>query len=428
MSSPSNHDDDRSRGSTGATPARPFDVLTEPGYRGVWVTGACVSSTRWLEFLAVSVFVLTLTGSAFDVSLVVFARFLPLMLFSGVIAAAAAVISRRRLLAAGLAIAAVLRVGLGVLVVFDLIGLWTVLGGMFVAGIIDAGEYPVRRTLAADYSGPQRVTAGLALDMATNFATMALGPIAGGYLLQSIGLEGAYFFGAALSVIGVVIAWGLPREPVAAAVRGRGFFADIAEAVRYVRGQRLLVGTLAITLIMNFWGWPYSVMVPVIGREFLGLSAGSIGLLMSAQGLGAFLTGLAIAAWPPSRLPRVYFFGTLVLFVAILLFPASPWFVVSFAILFGVGCGMAGFAACQSPLIFLNSTPAFRSRALGLLAMCVGVGPFGFLQVGLLADVIGARAAVTVIACEGLLALAAVAIIWPEFRRRPVAEVEKTFE
>ena len=419
MSSPSNHDTDRSRDAVGATPARPFDVLREPGFRGVWFTGAIVSSTRWLEFLAVSVFVLTLTESAFDVSLVVFARFVPLILFSGVIGAAATVISRRWLLTAGLAIAAVLRVGLGILVVFDQIGLWSILGGMFVAGIIDAGEYPVRRTLAADYVGTQRVTAGLALDMATNFATMALGPIAGGYLLQSIGLQGAYFFGAALNVIGVAIACYLPREPQAAVVRGSGLLADITEAIRYVRGQRLLVGTLAITLVMNFCGWPYSAMIPVIGREFLGLDAGSNGLLMSAQGLGAFLTGLAIAAWPPSRLPRVYFFGTVVLLVTILLFPLSPWFLVSFAILLGVGVGMAGFAASQFPLIFLNSAPAFRSRALGLLAMCVGVGPFGFLQVGLLADVLGARMAVTVIACEGLLALAAVAIIWPEFRRRP---------
>ena len=139
---------------------------------------------------------------------------------------------------------------------------------------------------------------------------------------------------------------------------------------------------------------------------------------MSAHGLGAFIATLAIAAWQPSRLPRVYYFGTVIFFVAALVFPASSWFEASFGILFAAGVGFAGFASSQSAIVFLNSRAAFRSRAMGLLAMCIGIGPFGALLVGLIADWIGARAAIAVIASAGLVALGAVYHFWPEFHRK----------
>ena len=365
----------------GARRTKLLALLAERGFRGVWITGACVAGIRWLEILTVSVFVYTLTGSPFDVSLVVFARLVPLVLFGTIVGGIATVVSRRMLLASSLAALAVVRAGLGILVVFDLIGFWLVLGGMFVAGVIDSGEYPVRRSLVADFAGAERAAPGLELDMATNLATMALGPIVGGILLEASGLQGAYFMSASLNVLGMLIALRLPDLPEQKGARGSGYFANLAEGIRYVLAQPLIVRTLAITVILNLFGWPFTVLIPVIGREHLGLSAGLIGMLMSAHGLGAFIATLAIAAWQPSRLPRVYYFGTVIFFVAALVFPASSWFEASFGILFAAGVGFAGFASSQSAIVFLNSRAAFRSRAMGLLAMCIGIGPFGALLV-----------------------------------------------
>jgi hypothetical protein len=42
---------------------------------------------------------------------------------------------------------------------------------------------------------------------------------------------------------------------------------------------------------------------------------------------------------------------------------------------------------------------------LGLLSVCIGIGPLGFVHLGLLADAIGAHYAVALSAAEGLLAL-----------------------
>ena len=51
---------------------------------------------------------------------------------------------------------------------------------------------------------------------------------------------------------------------------------------------------------------------------------------------------------------------------------------------------------------------------MGVLAVCIGTGPLGFIHLGLLADWVGAQLALAIMAIEGIVALLIVAIIWPE--------------
>ena len=50
-----------------------------------------------------------------------------------------------------------------------------------------------------------------------------------------------------------------------------------------------------------------------------------------------------------------------------------------------------------------------RTRVMGVLVACIGAGPIGVLHVGLLAEWLGAHQAVTIIAVEGLIAIAVAA-------------------
>ena len=47
-----------------------------------------------------------------------------------------------------------------------------------------------------------------------------------------------------------------------------------------------------------------------------------------------------------------------------------------------------------------------RSRVLGLLSVCIGLGPIGFLMLGGLAEALGAPAATTIMGATGLAVLA----------------------
>jgi len=81
------------------------------------------------------------------------------------------------------------------------------------------------------------------------------------------------------------------------------------------------------------------------------------------------------------------------------------------ALLF-TGLGGAGFSTMQATLVYLSAPPDMRSRILGVLSVCIGTGPIGFIWLGWLADLIGAPNAIAVTGVVGLLALAMTWRLW----------------
>ena len=78
------------------------------------------------------------------------------------------------------------------------------------------------------------------------------------------------------------------------------------------------------------------------------------------------------------------------------------------------GLAGAGFATTQATLVYLAAPLEMRSRILGVLTVCIGTGPIGFLWLGWLADRIGAHNATAVTGSLGLLALAATWRWWKQ--------------
>ncbi len=185
--------------------------------------------------------------------------------------------------------------------------------------------------------------------------------------------------------------------------------------------ERLIVGTLAVTLIVNLWGFAYITMVPVIGERVLGLSPALIGALMSTEGLGAVIGALLVARYDrPRQYTRIYTASSAAFLLGVLAFALSTWFPLSLALMLFCGIGIAGFAVMQTTIVFLAAPAAVRSRVMGLLTVAIGGGPIGMLYVGVLADSLGAANAVACLAIQGLILLALAAWYWPELRR-PVA-------
>lgn len=74
-----------------------------------------------------------------------------------------------------------------------------------------------------------------------------------------------------------------------------------------------------------------------------------------------------------------------------------------------LGGVQTGFAIMQSTLAY-TAAPQRRAEAMGLMTMCIGVSPLGFLGVGALAERLGAPNAIWVCGICGLLG---VALSWP---------------
>ena len=66
----------------------------------------------------------------------------------------------------------------------------------------------------------------------------------------------------------------------------------------------------------------------------------------------------------------------------------------------------------QTTLIYLATPADMRSRVFGVLTACIGLGPLGFLHLGILADVVGAPWATAISATEGMVAMALTWKLW----------------
>lgn len=379
----------------------------------LWTAGFCIFVVRWIEILAVGVFAYNATGSAFIVAMLTMLRLLPMGLFGAFLGAAAERMDRRLALLLIILSQMVTSAAIAALALADAIAVWHLAVASFMNGIAWASDNPVRRAMIGQVAGPPRMGTAMSIDVATSNGSRVLGPTLGGVLLATAGLDGAFLLGALLYAPAVVAVLRLSRTPPRADAGRVPVMASIAEGFRYVRGEPRLVGALLVTLLFNLFGWPFTSMIPVIGQDRLGLGPTGIGVLASIDGVGAFAGAVAIAVLAqPAHYKAIYLGGITLYFAMLAAFALATDPVWAGIALLLTGIGGAGFAIMQPTLVFLATPPEMRSRVLGLLSVCIGLGPIGFAALGLLAEALGAPAATAATGLAGLIALAATFPWW----------------
>ncbi|MFO1109195.1 MAG: MFS transporter [Bradyrhizobium sp.] len=396
------------------SPLRRMMEAGAPDFWRLWYVGLIVSIVRWLETVAVGIFVYQRTDSAFLVSMMTMLRLLPMGLFGVFLGALAERFDRGRTL---LIVVLLMSVTSTVLAVLDQTGqleVWHLALASFINGCGWCTDNPVRRVLIGEVVGRDRMGTAMSLDVGANNASRMVGPALGGFLLAGTGIQGAFV----LSVVMYCTAlWAIVtlRARIPRAVGPGAMMARIAEGLALVRTDKRLIGVLVVTVIYNLFAWPFTSMIPVIGRDRLQLGPEGVGLLATMDGVGAFIGVLVLALWlTPKWYGRTYICGVVSYLVSVVIFALVQSPVVAGAALLLTGLGGAGFATTQATLVYLAAPLEMRSRILGVLTVCIGTGPIGFLWLGWLADRIGAHNATAVTGVLGLLALAAT---WRSWKR-----------
>ena len=379
----------------------------------LWFVGLVVFSVRWVETVAVGVFVYQNTGSAFTVAMMTMLRLLPMGLFGAFIGAIAERMERRTTLVLVTAGMVTTSLVLATLAHLHLLAVWHLAVASFVNGIGWATDNPVRRVMIGEAVGSARMGAAMSIDVGANNASRMVGPTVGGLLLAGAGIEGVFALSVVLYAVAVAAALRVRYRNDFPPTASETVIARIAEGLAFVRRDRRLIGTLTITVIYNVFGWPFTSMVPVIGQDRLALGPEGIGVLASMDGIGAFAGAVLMAMLCPPRLYRRAYVGGVVLYMVMLIvFALVPMPAIAGSALLFTGLGGAAFSIMQATLVYLSAPAEMRSRVLGVLSVCIGIGPVGFLGLGWLADAIGAPWATAATGLAGLLAMALTRPLW----------------
>ena len=389
-------------------------LFRQPDFVRLWFVGLVVFVVRWLETLAVGVFVYRDTGSAFLVAMMTMLRMLPMGLFGAVLGALAERLDRRIALIAVVVQMMATSAVLTLLAFTGHLAIWHLAVASFLNGLSWATDNPIRRAMMGDTVGMDRMGRAMSADVASNNSSRMLGPTVGGLLLASVGIEGAFALCTVLYVFALIAAIHISAPLPQASAAGASILARMKDGLAVVRRDQRLMGTLLVTIIYNVFGWPFSSMIVVLGRDNFSLGPIGIGLLASMEGIGAFLGALTVAFWVTPRHYGHAYVGGVILYLAMLIVvtQSSNPFIAGAALLF-TGIGGAGFAIMQNTIVFLAAPADMRGRVLGILSVCIGTASIGFLCLGIAAQIFGAVAACT---ATGLLGLSAMALTWKHWR------------
>ncbi len=377
-------------------------------------------ATRAYELVVLSWLVLQLTDSVAAVAALAAARGLPMLLLAYVGGTLADRVSRLRLLritqSLTLAIVAAYAAYLALAAPVP----WSAHLVIGLVGAVWSFDFANRRSLYTELFEPRELTTAVPVDTITFTAGLIAGPLIAGVLTRTGGFAVAY---AGLAVMHaaslVLLPTGGQRPPRPAAAPERlSIAARLRDGLATLRGQRALQATVAVTLVSNFFAFPFHQMVPVIAREVLAADALRFGILVAAWGVGALAGSVTLAARAVRRPPWVFFAGMSSLFVCICGFALSGGYLLSVGLLLAGGIGFSGFASMQILITLRSAPPALRGRALGVVGLAIGVNPLGNVILGLVAERIGPQAALAGFALIGLSGLALVRWRYPELGRR----------
>ncbi len=370
---------------------RTFRSLRVRNYR-LWFLGQTVSqSGTWMQAVAQSWLVWTLTHSAVDLGLTAALQFVPVLLLATVGGVIADRFDKRKVLLVTQTAFTLQAAALWLIVATGAVQLWMVWALALTMGVINAADNPSRQSFAVEMVGRDDLTNAVGLNSVIVNASRLIGPAIAGLLIATAGLSWTFLINAVS--FGAVIAALLAMRP-AELHRGRPVArakGQIRAGLRYAWGKWELRVPLLMMAAIGTLAFNFNVILPLFAGDVFHRGGGTLGALTAAMGMGA----LAGALFTASRRRPSYRLLT----VVVLLFGASiiavayaPSLTTAFMLLVPLGAASVTFIATANSLLQLHSTAAMRGRVMALWAIVfLGSTPVGAPLTGFLAGHLGAR-------------------------------------
>lgn len=352
----------------------------------------------FIQVMAQSWLVWTMTGSPFLLGVIGFCQALPRLLLGAVSGAFVDRVERRRLLLSTQVLAMVQAFVFWGLVYFDSVEFWHVMVLVLFLGAINTVNQTARHSLINNLVPRDDLMNAIALNSSmANLAKIA-GPSLGGVLISVIGVAGCLFVNAVsfLAIIATLLVMTFP----AAKPRTREeapFWEEVRDGYRFLRGEPRLLALILLTYGVALVGTPYSRFLPVFATDVLHAGASTFGLLLAAPGIGAVIAGLGIASF--GRLRRRLHFVAMSVYafsLFLILFSFCRSLPLSMLLLILVGASNIAFRAVANSVVQMDTPPELLGRMLSLFFMDKGMWSFGTLFIGSVAHVVGTPNAIAI--------------------------------
>lgn len=365
--------------------------LRSPNFRRYYA-GYMVSETgEWAQRVGQAWLVLELTGSGTWLGVVTGLQLLPVLVLApwgGLLADAA---DRRKLLLCTQSMNLLVALLLAVTTQTGVVTVWVVIVLAVVTGSLKAVDHPTRQRFILDMVGEDDLVNALMLHSVLFNVAKVAGPAISGLLVAVVGVSSSFYMNAA-SYVGVLVAlaW---IEPAAlkSTTRQPRRHGQVREAWRYVVATPEIAAPLVVLTVAGTVVFVWGVTIPILARDVFGGGPRTFGLMFSAMGLGAVVSGLGFAGRGATSVRSFttsgIALGGLVLCTSTL--PSLPLVLVALVLVGGAG---TVFRSTGIGIVQLAADERLRGPVVGILGMALlGTTPIGGPLVGLLAETVGIR-------------------------------------
>ena len=379
----------------------------------------------WVTRIATSWLVYRLTGSELLLGVVAFCGQIPLLVigpFAGVLVDRW---NRHRVIVITQIFSAAQSLALAVLTLSHVITVKEIIGLQILQGIINSFDTPARQAFVVEMITDRGdLPNAIALNSSIFNASRIIGPSIGGVLIAAVG-EGWCFMLDTVSYVAVIIsllAMKIANEPrVLAQTQLRE---ELRTGFEYVTGVPPVRALLLQVALISLMGMPYAVLMPAIAADVLHGGAHTLGILMTASGLGALLGTFYLASRKSILgLGRVIVAASVGLSLGLIVFGLSHTLWISLLALPFVGAGMMLQSASTNTILQTVVEEHLRGRVMAFYSVAIlGMQPIGSLLAGVLAHRFGSQNTIIAGAVVCLASAGWFAIKRPELARliRPV--------
>jgi predicted MFS family arabinose efflux permease len=247
---------------------------------------------------------------------------------------------------------------------------------------------PARQAIIPEIVGEEQVMNAISLNSLGMNAFRLMSPALAGFIVDAIDFDAAYYIMTFMYLSGAVCAAFLPRSQ-ALTTGSSNTLKDIAEGMRYVRREKVILLILVFSLLGTILSMPFNFLMPMFTEDILKVGATGLGLLMMFSGLGAIFGSLILASLSNRKRGLMMILSTLLMALVLVGFSFSRWWYPSLALITLVGLGQTVLMALGIILIQAYAEPSFRGRAISFNMMGMGLANFGTFIAGVMSESIG---------------------------------------
>lgn len=397
-----------------------FAALRVPTYRLLFWSGAASLFAVQVQFVTRGWLANDLVDSNAGLGAVYMAFGVPMLLstpFGGVVADR---FSKRNVLIA-VQIAFVLSaLWIGVGAQFGFVEYWMLLITSAVQGIGFAFLAPARMAMTSEVVGKGLLMNAIVLGQVSMNATRVIGPALAGVGIGVVwfGVAGVYYVATIMSAVALAMMIPLPRGRSDTPRKQMAPWRDFAEGILYVRGNRRVGLLILLSFGIVMLAFPYTAFLPRIATDLFGVGAAGYGLLSATSAVGAVIVSLFVArlstessAWRTQTVTAFAFGGGVVLLAV------APSFLLAVLACGLAGGAAAGFQAVNNSLILTLSDVEFHGRMQSLTMLSFSGFGMAALPLGILADAIGLRVALSLMGMVAIVLLGIYSLTRPRQAR-----------